>query len=57
MADQLSVDVFVQQAGGQCLVRNAFFQCTRLQVLQVSAGNSDVQALVFLEGGGGCCPV
>jgi hypothetical protein len=26
MVDQLSVDVLVQQAGGQCLVRNAFFR-------------------------------
>ena len=43
MGDQLPVDVFVQQAGAQCLVRNAFLQGARLQVFQVPAGNADVQ--------------
>lgn len=49
MIDQLTTDVFVQQAGGQCLVLNAFFEDARLQVFKIAAGNADVQALVFLE--------
>jgi hypothetical protein len=47
----------LQQAGVQCLVRNAFFQGARLKVFQVAAGNADVQALVFFEGGSGHRPV
>jgi len=34
--DQLAADVLVQQAGGQGLVGNAFFQGTGLEVLQVA---------------------
>ncbi len=52
--DQLAADVFVQQTGSQRLVRNALFQGARLKVFQVSAGNADVQALVFLESGNRC---
>ena len=33
----------LQQAGVQCLVRNAFFRGAHLQVFQVPAGNADVQ--------------
>ncbi|WP_346309115.1 hypothetical protein [Limnohabitans sp.] len=36
VADQVSVDVFVQQAGRQRLVGDAFFHRTRLQAFQVA---------------------
>ena len=50
---QLAVDIFLQQAGGQCLVRNPILQGAGLEVFQIPAGNANIQALVFLEGSAG----
>ncbi|MBP7493420.1 MAG: hypothetical protein KA803_15140, partial [Rhodoferax sp.] len=57
MIHKVPADKLMQQASRKCLVGNALLKGACLQTFEVSAGNSDIQTLVFFESGLSHCTV